>query len=128
MLATTGVKRAYHGAQMRLRTGSDFSRVFGRRASVAGRYFVVFGCPSDVDAPRLGMAVGRKHFARAVMRNRLKRLLRESFAQHARDLAGLDIVVLPRRGCHLGEPVKWRDDIASLWQRVEKKCNAPLSC
>jgi len=52
---------------------------------------------NDGDAPiaaRLGLAVAKKCAKRAVDRNRLKRLARESFRQHKQSLAGFDIVLL----------------------------------
>jgi ribonuclease P protein component len=43
--------------------------------------------------PRLGLAISRKRVKHAVNRNRLKRLLRESFRRNKEHLGGLDIVV-----------------------------------
>ena len=46
---------------------------------------------------RMGVIVGKKVAARAVDRNRIKRLVRETF-RHSRDsFAGNDLVVLARR-------------------------------
>lgn len=43
---------------------------------------------------RLGLAISRQHCRSAVHRNRLKRLVRESFRLHRVELDGLDIVVM----------------------------------
>jgi ribonuclease P protein component len=45
----------------------------------------------------LGLAISRKHIKRAVGRNRIKRLIRESFRQHQDELSGWDIVVMLRQ-------------------------------
>jgi ribonuclease P protein component len=67
------------------------------------------------------MAVAKKHIRRAVDRNRLKRLIRESFRTGLIPVT-VDIVVMPRASC-LG--VDNGDLIISLhkqWSRISSKC------
>lgn len=47
---------------------------------------------------RLGLAIAKKCARRAVDRNRLKRIARESFRTHRHTLPGVDIVVLCSNG------------------------------
>lgn len=46
---------------------------------------------------RLGLAIPKKHIKKAVDRNRLKRLVRESFRINQENLGSFDVVVLVRR-------------------------------
>jgi ribonuclease P protein component len=82
----------------RLSRSGDFERVYREGRSYANRYLVVYAFPrSDGDGePRLGVSVGRK-LGGAVERNRMKRLLREAFWEHADALAeGHDFVIVAR--------------------------------
>ena len=49
-----------------------------------------------MDEGRLGLAIAKKHVKLAVDRNRIKRVIRESFRHHKQQIRGLDLVVLAK--------------------------------
>ena len=81
----------------RLSRSADFERAYRRGRSVANRHFALYVFPRAAnDAPRLGVSVGRR-VGGAVVRNRVKRLLREAFHGRASALApGHDYVAVAR--------------------------------
>lgn len=80
----------------RIRASADFARVFdgARRTSSPelGLHWLRDGAP-----PRLGLAVSRKVDSRAVVRNRIKRNLREHFREVRASLAPGAYVVVARK-------------------------------
>lgn len=82
----------------RLLAPAEFTQVFksGRRRSDS--CFTVIAAPGPGPTARLGLAVSRKVSRSAVQRNRIKRLVRESFRKHSANLPALDIVVMARPG------------------------------
>ncbi len=85
-------------APARLRTRRDFQAVFQLRKSVADGTLVVYARRNKLGFCRLGLSVSRK-VGNAVVRNRWKRLIRESFRKQRTQLPpGLDLVVIPRQG------------------------------
>jgi ribonuclease P protein component len=86
----------------RISRSGDFDAVYRRGRSAANRHLVVYafareGAPPGAPA-RLGLSVSRK-VGDAVVRNRVKRALREQFAALVPALPpGLDVVVIARPG------------------------------
>ncbi len=84
----------------RLSRSSDFQLIYRRGSSTASRFLVLYSfrrpAESKADGPRLGLSVSRK-MGGAVVRNRIKRLLREAFMACAQDLSEeYDLVLIAR--------------------------------
>lgn len=83
----------------RLSRSTEFQRVYRQGRSKANRHLVLYSfARGDAagDDSRFGVSVGRK-VGNAVVRNRVKRIIREAIAELEQDLPdGLDYVVLAR--------------------------------
>jgi len=84
----------------RLSRSSDFQRIYRQGSSTASRFLVLYSFkrPAEMgsEGPRLGLSVSKK-LGGAVVRNRVKRLLREAFRGSAGHLAEeYDLVVIAR--------------------------------
>jgi ribonuclease P protein component len=98
------VARTPTEARRRLTRAADFDAVYRRGRSTASRHLVVYTFastpagnePAASAGPRLGIAVSRK-VGGAVVRNRVKRQIREAFDRVAAEArAGRDYVVVAR--------------------------------
>ncbi|SDY36431.1 ribonuclease P protein component [Thermoactinomyces sp. DSM 45892] len=87
--------------EYRLRRRNDFRRVFRLGTSAANRQFVVYLSPRQAGAgippgPRIGISVSKK-VGNAVVRNRVKRLVKEVTRHWVPDLKkGTDVVIIAR--------------------------------
>lgn len=79
-----------------LKRNNDFRRLYSRGKSFAGGYTVIYMSKNRLGVNRLGLTVS-KSVGKAVTRNRLKRLMRESMRlMWDRLPSGYDIVVVSR--------------------------------
>lgn len=83
--------------------------------------------PNGKEIARLGLAVPKRQIRKAVIRNRIKRLIRESFRYNQTRLAGLDFVVLVRAGASRVANPTFLQDLDKLWDRLKKQCEKSLS-
>src|SRR5919112_5257251 len=79
-----------------LRLPSEFSAVYEAKTRESRGPLTVYALPNELGHPRLGMSVSRK-VGTAVRRNRIRRLIRESFRLLQHDFPqGYDLVVVVR--------------------------------
>ena len=71
------------------------------------------------------MTASAKRVRTAVGRNRIRRLIRESFRHAGRRLAGLDIVVIVKDPAAKAANLDITTSIASHWARLEKAAIVP---
>jgi ribonuclease P protein component len=74
------LKRFTFGKDKRLTREKDFKAVLSHNLRVSNKLFTLYITENDYGHPRLGISVSR-FCGNAVVRNRLKRLLREAFRQ-----------------------------------------------
>ena len=82
-----------------LKKNSDFRRLYAKGKSAVTPYMVVYCRRSRGQTNRLGYTVSAK-LGHAVVRNRIRRRLREIYRLHAAELCtGFDIVIVARSRC-----------------------------
>lgn len=112
---------------VRLLKPDEYSRVFKNPVRSSDQYLTVLAvnreeslkddsglaAEKQVSGPRLGLAISKKNAKRAVDRNRIKRLIRESFRQNRSKLPAIDLVIMAK-------PVTKNADNQQIFQSLEQ--------
>jgi len=113
--------------EKRLLTPRHFKAVFDSpTGKVPGKNLLILARENGLDHPRLGLVIGKKSVKLAVQRNRLKRLMRDSFRLNQQLLAGLDIVIVARKGLGEVENPELHQHFGKLWKRLARSRPAPV--
>jgi ribonuclease P protein component len=141
-LTRDGPARLTLPSQRRLRRKSDFDAAYARGQRLGNAFFAVTVCRNDAEAagkasasqpgkmhtprpgryapngPRLGLAVAVRTAGNAVERNRIRRVIRESFRVHQRELPAVDLVVSARSRARRASGAELRAALETLWKKV----------
>lgn len=83
----------------RIKREDEFQYVFEHGKSVANRNFVVYALKKDQPHFRVGLSVGKKVGHTAVLRNQIKRYIRQSLLELKPQLdPQMDFLVIARKG------------------------------
>jgi len=110
--------------QSRLLRPVEFKSVFQQPIRSGDNCFRILARANEIQRHRLGMAVSKKVCAKAVDRNRIKRVIRENFrAQMVGSAFGrtLDIVVLPAAMASKQSNQALQDSLTAHWQKLIRK-------
>lgn len=106
----------------RLINKEDFKSIFDKAKKVNQRYLTLLHKPNQTEHARLGLVVGKRVANSAVKRNRIKRVIRESFRHYQTNLTGIDIIVIARQQCDKLTKQKLREGIDQLWEKLKLSC------
>ena len=125
-MAPADRERLTFPAARRLRRKAEFDQLYARGQRLGNSHFGMTVHPNDLGLARLGLAVASKPFGGSVPRNRIRRLIRESFRLRQHDLPDVDLIVSARPRAKDATPAQLRASLDVLWDRVIVQC-APSS-
>jgi len=102
----------------RLRKPGDFKRVYAGGRRSGNEYFTVNTQRNEFNAARLGMSVAVRTLGGAVERNRMRRVIRESFRLNQSMLPPMDIIIGVRSAARAAEPARLRASLEQIWQKL----------
>lgn len=108
--------------QQRLLKANEYQFVFNKSYKSTDPYFTILARANRQKFARLGLAIAKKRVSLAVKRNRIKRLIRESFRHHQFSLAGIDAVVLAKNSIDQINNHTLLDSLARHWLNVSRRC------
>ena len=109
--------------ELRLLTPEHFKNVFNEPVRAASPHLTLVAKVNSLGHPRLGLTVPKKVLKRAVWRNRIKRLTRESFRHKQHELPAIDIVVIAKSGIGKLDNAEITQLLEKLWRTLSRRCN-----
>jgi ribonuclease P protein component len=104
----------------RLLRHADFERVYKQGKRHFAAFMTVFYLRrAEGEGPRIGFTVGRV-LGNAVLRNRMKRRLREAVRLHGQVQAAVDVVINPKKSLLATPFAELRNEIRRAFEVIEK--------
>jgi ribonuclease P protein component len=108
----------------RLSKPADYQHVFEYAQKSSDAYLTVLARANAQGVSRLGLAISKKNIRKAVDRNRIKRLVRESFRLKQAEIGGVDFVVMARVAAKQADSKTLRTSLDKHWIILVKRCGS----
>jgi ribonuclease P protein component len=109
--------------ELRLLDAADYKYVFAKSRRFGNQNFTLLVRVNQEDHARMGLAIAKKAVKRAVDRNRIKRMIRESFRHVQHDLPNIDVVIMCRSSAIALEKADIRQQFDKQWSYISRKLN-----
>jgi ribonuclease P protein component len=107
----------------RLRRPAEFKGAYARGRRLGNEFLSAAVRPNEQAAARLGLSIAARTIGNAVHRNRLRRLIRESFRADQHALPPVDIVIGARNAARDATAPELRVALARLWKQIIDTCS-----
>lgn len=102
----------------RLLTQRDYHHVFSKGSWRSNLYLSVVISHNQFGIPRLGLRISKRCVKKAVDRNRVKRIVRQSFRLNQYRLNDLDVVILAKKGIASLSNIELEKHLDALWASI----------
>ncbi len=108
--------------QQRILTPAQYQAVFEKRQSQHNSSFGIYVAKNDQTFARLGLVVSKKVSKKAVVRNTIKRRVRELFREQAADFGAIDYVVVAKTPLQQLAPKQFISELESVLVKARSRC------
>lgn len=108
---------------MRVTASADYDSAFKASQRITAGLLLAFVRPNGVATARLGLAIGKRAAKLAVVRNRVKRALREKFRVTKSEFQPVDVVVSARFGIDKLSSSELNAAVDRLFRRIKSSCD-----
>ncbi|MDU0353355.1 ribonuclease P protein component [Paraglaciecola aquimarina] len=108
--------------ELRLLTPTHFEYVFKKAIPSVSPQITLLARFNDINNPRLGITLSKKRVKYAHDRNRVKRLIRESFRVKRQTFPNIDIVVVGKSGLDKMSNEEIVLLLGKLWKKLVSRC------
>jgi ribonuclease P protein component len=113
--------------ELRLLTPTHFEYVFNKAIPSVSPQLTMLARYNTSDNPRLGITLAKKRVKYAHDRNRLKRIIRESFRLERHSFPNIDIVVVGKTGLDKLSNQELFILLSKLWKKLASRCEKSQS-
>ena len=104
--------------QFRLKTKAEFKNIFDQPNKISQKYVTILFKPNQKNYSRIGIIVAKRIAHHAHDRNRIKRIIKDSFRCHKVKLLGKDIIIIAKQPSKIIDKKTLRQGIDHLWEKL----------
>lgn len=104
----------------RIRQRPDFQRTFRHGKRLYSPFYILYYRPNNLGRPRVGVISSKRNAKRAVQRNQIKRMVRETFRRCQPELKPVDMVLVAQKKANDATKDELRTCLEELFEQLKQ--------
>jgi ribonuclease P protein component len=96
---------------------AQFDAVFANKKANNGKYLKIYWRNNDVEYARIGISIAKRNINKAVARNKLRRIIKESFRINHKLLPAVDMVFVIKKQASIDSTTLFFDELNKKWSQ-----------
>ncbi len=114
------IKSTGFSRQQRIRKKNDFQTLFNQPYRTGSENFLALWKKGKFSFARIGIITAKKIAKKAVDRNKIRRVIRESFRLAKNQLNNIDLIIIARHECGKLDQIALRKETDHLWKKLQQ--------
>ena len=104
----------------RIRERPDFQRTFRNGKRLYSPLYILYHRPNDLSYARIGAVISKRNVKKAVYRNQIKRVVRETFRLQQAELKPIDMVLVAQKKAGIASKEELKQCLEQLFVKLKK--------
>ena len=106
-------------SKLKIKKSAEFANIYSKNKYFYNSGLIMLTKNNNLENPRLGISIPKKNLKLSVQRNKIKRIIKESFRLNYKKIDKLDIVLIGGKNINKFNIKNTQKSLLELWKKIK---------